>query len=68
MRRDRSGFKYALTKNGIDFYKRLNSEYAEEYRALARKTIEALRNTDDVKLISVDYPRVNESIEEVALL
>lgn len=53
VRRDRSGFKYTLTNNGIDFYKSLNSEYAEEYRALARKTIEALRNTDDVKLLSL---------------
>lgn len=53
VRRDRSGFKYTLTKNGIDFYKSLNSEYAEEYRALARKTIETLRNTDDVKLLAL---------------
>ena len=53
VRRDRSGFKYTLTNNGIDFYKSLNSEYAEEYRALARKTIEALRNIDDVKLLSL---------------
>lgn len=51
--RDRSGFKYALTKNGVDFYKSLNSEYAEEYKTLARKTIETLRNTDDVKLLAL---------------
>jgi hypothetical protein len=63
----RSGCKYTLTKNGIDFYNSLNSGYAKKTKHSHERPIEACENTDDVKLLAL-ITRINESIEEGRLL
>lgn len=47
IRHTESGFAYILSQGGIDYCKRLNSEYAVEYRAFVKKTLRYLENKNE---------------------
>lgn len=49
----KNGIEYLITENGSDYSRSLSSDYAKEYRHIARKIIEKTANIPERKMIAV---------------
>jgi hypothetical protein len=60
----KNGLSYIITSEGEDYCKSLNSEYAFEYRKLARKVINASEGKSERTLIATIYRLSEKSINK----
>ena len=49
---ERNGIEYVITENGSNYSKSLNSDYAKEYRHIAKRIVESTINISERKMIA----------------